>query len=59
MLGIAQKNRQHRGASELGEKTLLRVEGTVQVRRRDKWSSEANTVVGGDGEKEWGDGRVR
>jgi hypothetical protein len=48
MLGIAQMNLKHKGASELGEKTLLRVEGIVQVHQRDKWSSEANTLARGD-----------
>jgi hypothetical protein len=57
MLGIAQKDQEHIGASELGEKTFLRgVEGIVQVRERDKWSGGAKV---GDGEKKWGDGRVR
>jgi len=59
MLGIAQMNLKHKGASELGEKTLLRVEGIVQVHQRDKWSSEANTLARGDEAKEQGDGRVR
>jgi hypothetical protein len=37
----------------------MRAEGTVKFHQREKRSSESNTVVEVDREKEWGDGRVR
>jgi hypothetical protein len=57
--GIAQKNREQRGVGEIAEKTIVRVEGKVKVRQREKWSSEANKVAEGDRAMERGDERVR